>query len=49
MKKGALSEAKDDLWYDYRLEQDLRFLARIEAARRSLKAGRGVKMEDLAR
>ena len=39
-------ESEDD-WFDYRLENDPRFLARVEAARRSLRAGRGVKLEDL--
>lgn len=38
-------ESEDD-WFDYRLEHDPRFLARIEAARRSLRAGRGVRLED---
>lgn len=39
-------ETEDD-WFDYRLEHDPRFLGRIEAARRSLRAGRGVRLEDL--
>lgn len=34
-------------WFDYCLENDPRFLQRIEAARRSLKAGRGVSLEDV--
>lgn len=38
-------ESEDD-WFDYRLENDPRFLGRVEAARRSLRAGRGVKLED---
>jgi prevent-host-death family protein len=33
-------------WFDYRLENDPRFLRRIENARRSLRAGRGVRLED---
>ena len=37
----------EDDWLDYRLENDPRFLARIEAARRDLKTGRGVRLEDL--
>jgi prevent-host-death family protein len=41
-------ESEDD-WFDYRLEHDPRFLARIDAARRSLKAGRGVRFEDVKR
>jgi prevent-host-death family protein len=39
-------ESEDD-WFDYRLENDPRFLQRIEAARQSLRAGRGVRIEDL--
>jgi prevent-host-death family protein len=38
-------ESEDD-WFDYRLEHDPRFLRRIEAARRSLRSGRGVRLED---
>ena len=37
----------DDDWFDYRLENDPRFLSRIEAARRSLREGRGVRVEEL--
>ena len=40
-------QSEDD-WLDYRLERDPRFLERIEAARRELRAGRGVRLEDLA-
>ena len=39
-------ESEDD-WFDYRLENDPRFLARVEAARGSLRAGRGVRLEDV--
>ena len=39
-------ESEDD-WFDYRLENDPRFLRRIEAARKSLRAGRGVRLEDV--
>jgi prevent-host-death family protein len=39
-------ESEDD-WFDYRLEHDPRFRHRIEQARESLRAGRGVKLEDL--
>ncbi len=39
-------ESEDD-WFDYRLENDPRFLARIESARQSLREGRGVRIEDL--
>ena len=34
-------------WFDYRLENDPRFLKRIEQARRSIKAGQGTKIEDI--
>jgi prevent-host-death family protein len=37
----------EDDWFDYRLENDPRFLNRIEAARKSLRAGRGVRLEDV--
>lgn len=37
----------EDDWFDYRLESDPRFLARIERARTSLRAGRGVRLEDV--
>ena len=39
-------ESEDD-WFDYKLEHDPRFLARIEAARRNFKAGRFIKREEL--
>ena len=39
-------ESEDD-WFDYRLENDPRFLTRVEAARGSIRAGRGVKLEDI--
>jgi prevent-host-death family protein len=34
-------------WFDYRLEHDPRFLRRIESARKSLRAGRGVRLDDV--
>jgi prevent-host-death family protein len=34
-------------WFDYRLENDPRFLKRIEQARQSLKSGRGIKIENI--
>ena len=37
----------DDDWFDYRLENDPRFLERVEQARASIRAGRGVKLEDV--
>ena len=39
-------ESEDD-WFDYKLENDPRFLRRIEQARISLRAGRGIRLEDL--
>ena len=39
-------ESEDD-WLDYRIENDPRFLARIEAARKSIRDGRGVKLENI--
>jgi len=39
-------ESEED-WFEYRLENDPRFLRRIEQARNSLRVGRGVKLEDL--
>jgi prevent-host-death family protein len=39
-------ESEED-WFDYRLENDPRFLRRVEQARGSLRAGRGVRLEDL--
>ena len=40
-------ESEDD-WFDYKLENDPRFLQRIEEARKSLRAGRGTRLEDVA-
>ena len=39
--------ASEDDWFDYRLEHDPRFLRRVESARNSLRAGRGIKLEDV--
>jgi prevent-host-death family protein len=39
-------ESEED-WFDYRLEHDRRFLRRVEAARASLRAGLGVRIEEL--
>ena len=38
--------ASEDDWFDYRLENDPRFLRRIELARDSLRAGSGIRLED---
>jgi prevent-host-death family protein len=34
-------------WFDYRLENDPRFLKRIEQARKSLRSGKGIKIENI--
>ena len=39
-------ESEDD-WFEYRLENDARFLRRVETARASLRAGRGIRLENL--
>ena len=39
--------ASEDEWFEYRLERDPRFLGRIDAARKSLRAGKGVRLEDV--
>lgn len=41
-------ESEED-WFEYRLENDPRFLRRIERARESLREGRGVRLEDIER
>jgi prevent-host-death family protein len=40
-------ESEDD-WFDYRVENDPRFLARIEEGRRSVREGRGIRLEDVS-
>jgi len=37
-------ESEDD-WFEYRLENDPRFLDRIEKARKSLRQGNGIPLE----
>ena len=39
-------DSEDD-WFDYKLENDPRFLERVEQARKSLRAGRGTRLEDV--
>ncbi len=39
-------ESEDD-WFDYRLENDPRFLKRIESARSSLRTGKGIRLDDI--
>ena len=40
--------ASEEDWFDYRLEHDPRFLARIASARESLKSGKGIRIENLS-
>ena len=39
-------ESEED-WFDYRLENDPRFLQRVESARAGLRSGKGIRLEDL--
>ncbi len=39
-------QSEDD-WFDYRIENDPRFLARIRQAREGLTKGGGIRLEDL--
>lgn len=39
--------ANEEDWFDYRLENDPRFLRRIAAARHSLRAGKGLPLEQI--
>jgi prevent-host-death family protein len=39
--------SSEEDWFDYRLENDPRFLERIESARRNIKSGRGIRIEDV--
>jgi PHD/YefM family antitoxin component YafN of YafNO toxin-antitoxin module len=39
-------ESEDD-WFDFRLENNPRFHDRIAKARESLRAGRGIRLEDV--
>jgi prevent-host-death family protein len=41
--------ASEDDWFDYKLEHDARFLQRVAEARKSLQAGKGIKLENLDR
>jgi prevent-host-death family protein len=34
-------------WFDYQLEHDPRFVARMESARRSLETGQGISIEEV--
>ena len=44
-KPELVSFASEDDWFDYRVENDPRFLKRIEQARGSLRTGRGTKLD----
>ncbi len=37
----------EDEWFEYQLEHDPVFLQRVERARQNLRAGHGVKLEDV--
>lgn len=39
--------ATEDDWFEYRLQKDPRFLARVDNARKSLRAGRGKHLKDV--
>jgi hypothetical protein len=43
---SAPSPSKEE-WFEYRLQRDERFLRRIDSARKSLRAGRGTRLEDI--
>ena len=38
----------EDAWIDYRIENHPEFLERVAEAREELRAGRGVRLEDVA-
>ena len=38
--------SSEEDWFEYRLEHDPRFLRRIAQARRSIAAGKGIKLEE---
>ena len=39
----------EDDWFEYRLRKDPAFLRRVDKARRSLRRGKGVRLEDVDR
>lgn len=41
--------ASDDDWLEYQIENDPRFLDRIERARENLRSGKGIRLEDVPR
>jgi hypothetical protein len=46
-RHGKGFESEDD-WFDYKLENDPRFLQRIEQARKSVRTDRATRLEDVA-
>ncbi len=40
-------ESEDD-WFEYQLEHDPRFMRRVVRGRESLRAGKGVRLEEIA-
>lgn len=38
--------ASEDEWFEYKLENDPRFLERIDRARQNIRRGQGVKIDD---
>jgi prevent-host-death family protein len=39
----------EDDWFEYRLERDPQFLKRIDKARSDIRAGKGTRLEELAK
>lgn len=39
--------ASEEEWFDYKLENDPRFLDRIAKARKSIRAGHGIPLEEI--
>ena len=39
--------SSEDQWFNFRLEHDPRFLARVEKARKSLREGKGIYLKDI--
>lgn len=44
-----LGFGSEDDWFDYRLEHDETFLRRVDKARADIRAGKGIRLEDLPR
>jgi hypothetical protein len=42
-----LGFASEEDWFEYRLQNDQRFLDRVESARKNLRRGRGTRLEDV--